>query len=232
MTFSLGIFDLFTYMIPGSLHLAFLTYVGVRLNLIELDDANRIPTGVLLVAMAIVSYLLGHLTYTPSVLVDRLSPSWRSGKHDARRTFLRRVPEASHRLYVHASRNLLITSAQLHDRESAVEIARLRAVGLMVRNACIPLLLGFVASVVEIVVGTNRPLAAGSAALFLVAAVLGARQGRILREWSDLKTLEICYWVPDIDEKIRAVQEGNVAAAVAKMATSAEDDLLPVAAPE
>jgi hypothetical protein len=41
----------------------------------------------------------------------------------------------------------------------------------------------------------------------LLAGLSGIRQGKKLREWANMKTLEICYWIPGIDDAISAVPE-------------------------
>ncbi len=37
----------------------------------------------------------------------------------------------------------------------------------------------------------------------VVATVSSLWQGRRLREWAKMKTLEICYWIPGIDESVQ-----------------------------
>ena len=43
----------------------------------------------------------------------------------------------------------------------------------------------------------------------LLAGLSGIRQGKKLREWANMKTLEICYWIPGIDDAISAVPENE-----------------------
>lgn len=48
---------------------------------------------------------------------------------------------------------------------------------------------------------------AGSAVLLGAGFCSLIVQGRRLGHWASLKTLELCFWIPDIDEKCRAVGE-------------------------
>ena len=41
--FAVGIFDLFTYTIPGSLYLGFFSYLGFRLHWVDPAAASRLP---------------------------------------------------------------------------------------------------------------------------------------------------------------------------------------------
>ena len=63
MSFTLSIFDLFGYAVPGSLYLALLAYVSNRLGWPNLGPTKDLNTTVLIISIALVSYLLGHVTY-------------------------------------------------------------------------------------------------------------------------------------------------------------------------
>ncbi|WBB59510.1 hypothetical protein O7599_28690 [Streptomyces sp. WMMC500] len=46
-------------------------------------------------------------------------------------------------------------------------------------------------------------LSAGPAALVVIGAVGAVREGRRMQHWARLKTLELCFWIPGIDEHFR-----------------------------
>lgn len=200
MTFAVGLFDLFTYAIPGALQLSFFAYLAGRLQWIDLDAVGRGPVVLLVIGIVLASYLLGHLAYPLGARFERLLPRRRA--RDSRREFLRRNPAADDRAFVQADGFLLFSALQLHDAEVASEVTRLRTTGLMLRNSSPPVLFGFVASAVEIVLGDNPSLAVACLLLFAVAFPALITQARMLRYWASLKTLELSFWIPDIDDKV------------------------------
>lgn len=60
-----------------------------------------------------------------------------------------------------------------------------------------------IVSVVEAAAGNQVPAAILGAAGFAAATFSSLWQGRRLREWAKMKTLEICYWIPGIDESVQ-----------------------------
>jgi hypothetical protein len=112
------------------------------------------------------------------------------------------VPAADGRAYVQTDPAVLLCALQLHDKDVAVEVIRLRANGLMLRNSAPPLAMAAVAAVVELFASRHPVLATGLAMAFGVASVTLVVQGRQLRHWANLKTLELCFWIPDIDAKL------------------------------
>lgn len=206
MRVSVGIFDVFTYAIPGSLYLAFGFYIAVRLDWIEVGRLADVPVILLIGGIVIISYLLGHFTYVFGSLVDRVFPFWRRTGDDARREFLRRVPAAQGRAYVRADGSVILSGIEMRDKEAAQEISRLRATGLMVRNCCVPLLAGCVAAVVEAFIGADEPVAIVCAVLLGLSGVAASRDNQILRHWASLKTLETAFWMPEIEERFRPAE--------------------------
>lgn len=202
MNIAVGVFDLFAYSVPGSLYLTFLGYLVFRLNLAEPAAVFGLPGALLLVGAILLSYLLGYLAYPLGAVVNRLVPQ--RGKRDPRAEFLRRSPAAKDRDYVRADPFLLLAALQLNNLEAGTEVIRLRATGLMLRNGAPPLLVGAIASVVEVFVGPRPLVAAGCAVLFAVTSVVLVTQGRKHGRWASIKTLEMCFWLPDIDERFRA----------------------------
>lgn len=201
VTFAIGIFDLFTYAIPGSLYLAFFAHVITRLHLLGGGAMAGTPTWLLVVLVVLVSYLLGYLAYPAGELANRIVP--RRRKRNVTQEFVERVPAAAGRDFVQTNKYLLLSAIELHDKDVAVEVHRLRASGLMLRNSAPPVALGFVAAVVELFVGRNHALAAGCAVLLLGGFVAFIVQARRLGHWAALKTLELSYWLPDIDDRCR-----------------------------
>jgi hypothetical protein len=202
VTFAVGIFDLFTYTIPGSLYLAFFGYLATRLDWVDPGAVGRMPVLLLVIALVVASYLLGYLAYPLGAVATRVLPRRRIRR--PREEFLHRNPAARGRSYVHADPFLLLSAVELHNKEVAAEVTRLRASGLMLRNCAPPLLLGAGATIVELILGRNPVFMAGSAVLLVAGFCSLIVQGRRLGHWASLKTLELCFWLPDIDERCRA----------------------------
>ncbi|MGH4024751.1 MAG: hypothetical protein ACRDRV_09215 [Pseudonocardiaceae bacterium] len=207
MTFAVGIFDLFSYTIPGSLYLAFFGYLATRLHWIDPGAVGRAPVLLLVIVIVVASYLLGYLAYPLGAMAKRVLPQRRIRR--PREEFLHRNPAASGRDYVHADPFLLLSAVELHNKEVAAEVTRLRASGLMLRNSAPPLLLGAAAAIVELVLGRNPVFMAGSALLLVAGFCSLIVQGRRLGHWASLKTLELCFWLPDIDEKCRLAEHAK-----------------------
>ncbi|WP_392667035.1 hypothetical protein [Streptomyces sp. LN785] len=72
----------------------------------------------------------------------------------------------------------------------------------MLRNSALALVFALVVAVIELVVGPDRVLAGCCAALLWVSLTAAVRHGRRVRHWDRLKTLEICFWIPDIDDRL------------------------------
>jgi hypothetical protein len=53
------------------------------------------------------------------------------------------------------------------------------------------------------ILGRNPALAAGSAVLLAVGSFSLIIQGRRFGHWASLKTLELRFWLPDVDERFR-----------------------------
>lgn len=200
MNIVVGVFDLFTYAIAGGLYVVLVGYVADRIGLLELSSLNSV-NGVLLVIGAIVlSYLCGILAYPLGSLLDRVVPGRR---RDSRTEFRRRNPAARDRDFVNADSFLLLAGLQLHDMDAATEVNRLRATGLMARNAGPALALAAVTAFVEVFTGGHPLLAALCAVVLGAAAVLLVLQGRRIGFMASMKTLELSFWLPDVDDRTR-----------------------------
>ncbi|MFC3452800.1 hypothetical protein [Amycolatopsis speibonae] len=202
MNFVIGVFDLFAYTIPGALYVAFFGYLGTKLHILTVASVAGVPTVVLVVVIVVLSFLLGYLAYPAGDALERIVPRRRD--RNPVEVFLKRSPAAKDRAFLKENPHLLLGALQLHDKEVAVDITRLRASGLMVRNCAPPLLFGAVAAIVEIFAGKHPFIAAGFAVLLLFASLTLVSQGRKLSLWAGMKTLELCFWIPEIDEKLAA----------------------------
>jgi hypothetical protein len=200
VTFALGVFDLFTYLVPGSLYLALGGYLTVRLGWVD-PAVFASPGLALVVAALLLGYLLGYLAYPVGELANKLVP--RQRRRNPIEEFRRRVPSAANRDYLTADRFLLLAGVQLHDRDAAADVNRTRATGLMLRNSAPPVLLGGVVALVTVVVGPNRLFAACCAVLLAAAAPALVAQARRLAHMASMKTLELSFWLPDVDERYR-----------------------------
>jgi hypothetical protein len=199
VTFALSLFDLLTYTVPGSLYLGFFGYLTVRVQWIDFGTVSRTPTWLFIGVIVVLSYLLGYLTYPLGERANRLVPRRRVRR--PRQEFLERVPAARGKNYVLADSFLLLSAIQLHDKDMAVDVLRNRAAGLMLRNSAPPLVLGFVTATVELIVSRNPLLAAGLAVLFVGGFFGLIIQERRLGYWASLKTLELCFWIPQVEDR-------------------------------
>ncbi len=210
MNFAIGVFDLFAYTIPGALYLAFFGYLGTKLHILTAASLGGVPTVVLVVVIVVLSFLLGYLAYPLGEALERVVPRRRT--RNPAEEFVRRMPAAKDLAFLKVSPHLLLGAIQLRDKEVAVDVTRLRASGLMVRNCAPPLLLGAVAAIVEIFAGRHPFVAAGMALLLLSASLTLVSQNRRLALWAGMKTFELCFWLPEIDEKLTADEVSRKAA--------------------
>ena len=201
MTFAVGIFDLFTYTIAGSLYLGFFSYLAIRLHWVDPGAVGRLPTALLVVILVLASYLLGYMAYPVGAMLNRIVPRFRD--RQPRQEFLNRVPAARDRPYVQVDRAFLLSAIQFQDKDVALDVVRLRASGLMLRNSAPALVLGLIAAIVEIFASERPGLAAACAVGFAAGGMALIAHGRRLGYWAGLKTLELAFWIPDVDEKFR-----------------------------
>lgn len=210
MNITIGVYDLFTYAIPGSLYLTLIAYISARTEWVDLQDVEA--TSVLgIVAVVVVSYLLGHVTYGLSRYVERRI-RWgrakgsgepvRSLQRDAREVFLSRHPAAERRSYVHTDLGMLRAAIDLQSHEGAMEIRRMQAVGLMLRGCAPALVVGTLVAGTEIFTGDEPAFAVCAAGLLLASAAAATAQGWRLTLWANIKTFELAFWVPDIDRPL------------------------------
>jgi hypothetical protein len=198
-----GVFDLFTYTIAGGLYLVLAGYLAVRVALVDPIALSRVNGVLLVIGVVVLSYLLGLLAYPLGALLNRALPPRR---RDPRAEFRRRNPAARDRAYVDADPFLLLAALQAHDADLATDVNRVRAGGLMARNAAPALLLAAVAALVEVFVSGRPLIAAACAAMFAGGSLALLLQGRRLGHMASMKTLELCFWLPDVDARVRSAQ--------------------------
>jgi len=211
LSLSLGLFDVFTYTVPGSLYLSVLLFVADSLHLVRVQSFTGVPSVVLVAGLLIASYMLGWTAEPIAEMLNR-GVHFRAAKNDvvARKEFAAQVPSAAGRPFVQADIYLLLAAAEIHAQDAATEISRLRATGLMLRNCSVPFLTACAVAVMEAAAGNHTAVSAVTAVLFAAATVSVLRAGRRVRTWASSKTLQVCYWIPEIDEIIR---DGNTAPA-------------------
>ncbi|MFC5099610.1 hypothetical protein [Kibdelosporangium philippinense] len=167
----------------------------------DLAAMLRSPAFLLVIAVVLLSYLLGYLAYPLGLLAHKIVPKRR--KRNAREEFLRRNPAAKGRPFTKADPFLLLAAIQLQDQEVGADASRVRATGLMLRNCAPPVFFGAVTAIVELIVGRNAVAAISCAVLFLVSSIALVVQGRMLTHWASLRTFEVAFWIPEIDDKFR-----------------------------
>ena len=200
MNITLGVYDVFTYTTPGSLYLALLVYIADLLGWIDPLRVLQWNTTLILIGAGILSYLLGHITYGLGYLLSRIYGHDKN-MDDARREFIERVPAAAGRSF--KSQPLCSASSrEVYGMGAAAEIGRLRAVGLMLRNSAPVFVLGAIVEIGDTATGSH-PTVAGCTVVILLLAALGClSQSVILSHWANMKTLELAYWIPDIDARL------------------------------
>ena len=72
----------------------------------------------------------------------------------------------------------------------------------MLRNTAPPLALGAVAAIVAGATGSNVAAAACCAVGFPLAAAACLYRGSEVLHWANVKTLELAFWIPGIDEML------------------------------
>jgi hypothetical protein len=199
-----GVFDLFTYTIAGGLYLAVAGYVADRIGLVELAALSSANGVLVVIGVVVLSYLMGLLAYPLGALLNRVVP--RRRQRDARAEFRRRNPAARDRDFVRADSFLLLSAIQMHNMDVATDVNRLRASGLMSRNAGPALVLAAVTALVEVFTSGHPVLAAVCMVVFAGGSLLLVAEGRRLSHMASIKTLELSFWLPDVDDKTRSTQ--------------------------
>lgn len=198
MSLTLGVFDLFTYAAPGAMYVALIAHIAIRLGWFDTHQVADANTTLLLLGLLLASYVIGHVTYRLGTVLDLVT---RRRPTQARTDFRERVGTAKARRLVELDPALLLAAAEIHAKEAAVEVSRLRAVGLMLRNAAPATIFAAVTALVECLTGSDPALTLTAAALFLVATAGLLLQGARLRRWAVMKTYELAYWLPEVQDR-------------------------------
>lgn len=201
MSFAVGIYDVFATAIPGSLYLVASIYLAVRFGWVEWDDIAGLNTTFALVGAIVASYILGQaLAPTLRHLVER-GPSGLTVQDEVRDHFIARNPTLADRPFVQANAFTLLAGLRQVSVESANEVDRSRAVGVMLRSFCPAFLIGAAIAFVEAAVMWHAaPLAIGAASVAL--AILSLHEGHIRSRWAWMHTFEAATWIPDVDTQI------------------------------
>lgn len=202
MSLSLGVWDVFAYAVPGSLYLTFAAFIAARLGWVAIGPVLHTPTLLLAGGIAVSSYVLGLVTYPLGAVADRWLPG-ASRAAQARAEFAERTPAARDRAFLQADMALLRAAVEIHDKDSSLEISRLGAVRIMIRNCSVPLAAASIACACTAIAGGNRILSVTSSLTMAAAAAAAIWQTRRFRHWWYMKTLETCYWIPAIDQAIK-----------------------------
>jgi hypothetical protein len=203
MNITLGVYDLFAYAVPGSLYLTLTVYIADRLAWIDPARILHANTTIVIIAGAILSYVVGHITYGVGYVLSRAYGHDKTIA-DARNEFVERVPTAQGRPFLEAHRSVLFSAVETHATEAAAEIARLRAVGLMLRNSAPVFVLGAFAAIADAAANHHPVIAGCCIVVFLLSALGCLSQSVVMRHWANMRTLESAYWVPNIDSILDA----------------------------
>lgn len=202
MNITLGVFDLFAFAVPGSLYLGLLVYIGERLTWIDTSRIFHGNTALIVIAAVVLSYVVGHITYGVGYLFSRIFHMWNKSLADATDDFLERVPTAQGRPFLQADRSILQAVIELHQVGAAVEISRLRAIGLMLRNSAPVFFLGAIVAMIDAATGYHPIIAGCCVVIFALAAMSCLERGAMMRHWANTKTLQYAFWIPDIDSRL------------------------------
>ena len=75
MNFSVGVYELFGYTVPGSLYLAILAYAAERLEWPGLDQLGSVDETLVIVGVILAAFLLGTVLAPLGQIVERLFSS-------------------------------------------------------------------------------------------------------------------------------------------------------------
>jgi hypothetical protein len=198
MAFILGVFDLLAYAVPGSIYLSVFAYASHRAGWIDVPSLLDVPTVLLLLAVAVVAFLVGQASSPLGTVVDRLNPfSAADLPGAAKEEFLRRNAAAAPRRFLRSDPFTLLAALEADDSEAAAEVSRLRATGLMLGRSVPPLVLGVITAVAETFIG-GLPLFAALTGLVLALVAVGClHQSATFARWAIIRTYELSFWNDD-----------------------------------
>jgi hypothetical protein len=204
---AIGIWEVFAYSVPGAIYLTLVGYVLERTGAVDVGALLSGNAPLTTVGAVLASYLLGHITYFPRRFLDARLARWLAVRPGPREEFTRRVPAAAGLRVMELNPFVLQRGIELVAVESSNEISRLRASGVALRNVGFALVLAAVAALVELVVGGHRTAAALCLAAFPAAAWSALRAGFIQSHWAALRTYEMAFWLPQLEERLSELAE-------------------------
>jgi hypothetical protein len=202
MSITLSVYDIFAYAVPGATYLTLVTYIFTRLKWIDLQGLLHGNTTLLVIGLALACYLSGYITYPAGRALSHAIGAWRKDVNYAREEFARRVPAAKDRPFLQADRGTLRAAIEVHGTDTAIEMARLTAIGIMLRNVAPALALGAITALVEAIHGASPVFAVSCFAILALAAAGSLWQAGRMTHWADMKTLELAFWIPGIDNEL------------------------------
>jgi hypothetical protein len=166
---------------------------------VSLEGATSLSSTVLLIGVALASYLLGLLTYQLGRFVESALPGSGKTVSNGQRWFLTYASGPQAESVVERDPYFLFTAALIRAKEAALEVSRFRAGALMLRNSVPALILALIVSLIEVVGGEHRLVAVCAAALFLAGAVAALRHSREQAVWAVETTFQIAYWMAEAE---------------------------------
>jgi hypothetical protein len=212
MSFTLGLYEVFAYSLPGGAYAALLAYLADRFGWLPHPLPFKDDAGIALLVLAGLSYALGHLAYGAGrwferELRPRLSPPrWRgtgTRVEQNRARFLERHPQAADRPYMKVDPSLLYAAIQVLNRDAAVEVERVHVGSVMLRGLAPPAFAAAAVAVVEAIARARWDivgLAGALAATGMACWLLHDQRSR----WAERKVYEIVYWMPEVDAALKA----------------------------
>jgi hypothetical protein len=200
---TLSVYDIFAYAVPGAMYLTLITYVFTRLSWIDPARVLSGNTTLVVLGAALACYVAGHASYALGRILQHGVRIWKKDMDDAREEFSRRLPAAKDRAFLRADRPTLQAAIEVNGTGAALEVIRLRAISLMLRNVVPALILGAIVSMVEAIHGDSPAFAISCFIILLLSATGSFWHASRMSHWANLKTLEVAYWVPGIDENLQ-----------------------------
>jgi hypothetical protein len=207
VSFTLGLYEVFAYSLPGGAYAALLAYLADRFGWLPHPLPFQGEAGVAVLVLAGLSYALGHLAYGAGRWLERevrpwLTPPRRRGAGTRvernRARFLTRCPQAAGRPYLAINPSLLLAAVQLQNRDAAAEVERINVGAMMLRGLAPPAFAGAAVAVVEAVV-RGRPDITGLAALLAATGTACWLLYDQRARWAEHKVYEFAFWMPEID---------------------------------
>ena len=226
MNFTVGVYDLFAYAIPGAAYLTVGGYIARRAGW---QQAHHLPRATLATSLAFIAlaYFVGQAVYRPAQLLDR-QVLRRRASTDARTEFRARHSALSKRAFVDADMYLLLAAIHRDCPDNAAEVERFRAVGIGLRNVSPALGIGTFAALYDLVSGYGPRAASLSILVVLALATTSAQLGgNRLSRWAYSTTLEAAALIPGIDDVCRGRQPSGT---VARHSSARLDDADPPSA--